>query len=356
MLAPPLFIQQCKLKVNTLLSKSYAEASKTKAIRSIQLYITWCDMAAMRPHEQKGGITDAQLAMYVAWLSTWLAPDTIAKYISMGVRLVHEAMGIKWIPPSERLLVRLALKGARAERGDTPPKRKLPMTLHLLAAIRDAIDLRTHNAHVFWAACLMLFFCCLRKAHVTVKGAPTKQLMLLGDIRCHASGKFIVSIRHTKTRQHNSGLGANILQYVLPEIPGSLLCPTKALTEYLLIARPHLTSGGPLFVEAHADEKAHNAVAICPLRYAVFIHTLKQAIEQAGLDPTLYAGQSFRRGGATFALDAGVSETVVRAMGDWKSDVWRDYVSATAKLRENASFSLARAVLLAQRENDPIIH
>jgi hypothetical protein len=88
----------------------------------------------------------------------------------------------------------------------------------------------------------------------------------------------------------------------------------------------------------------------------MFMSTLKQAITRAGLDPTLYAGHSFRRGGATFALDAGVPETVIRAMGDWKSDVWRDYVSATAKLREKASFSLAKAVQLAAREDDPIIY
>ena len=150
-------------------------------------------------------------------------------------------------------------------------------------------------------------------------------------------------------------MGSDTLQYLMPEVELSALCPTAALTAYLMAAERHLAPGKPLFNEFTAQPDG--SLLVQPLRYSVFLSSLKALIAHAGLDPALYAGQSFRRGGATFALNAGVPETVIRAMGDWKSDVWRDYVSATAQLRERAAFSLARAVTLAEREtDDPILY
>lgn len=343
----------CNAAVNTALSHAYAAGSKSKADRATTLYIQWCEMVDLWPHENKGGITDYELAMYAAWLSEWLSAETVGKYICMGVRLVHEACGVRWRPPKERLMVALTLKGVRRMQGDTLPKRKLPVTIHLLASMRLKLQPRSLSALSFWAACLTLFFCCLRKAHVTVKGAPNNQTMRLSDLSLRTLGRMVVSIRHTKTRQFNSSLGSAILQYLLPQVEHSSLCPTAALTEYLLAAEPHLAHDAPLFNEFHTQPDG--SVAVQPLRYSVFLSTLKGLIARTGLDPALYAGQSFRRGGATFALNAGVPETVIRAMGDWKSDVWRDYVSATAQLRERASFSLARAVSLAEREDVPIL-
>jgi len=346
----------CNDMVNTALSHAYAEGSKGKAERSISLYLQWCDMVNMYPHEAPGGITDYELSLYAAWLSQWLQADTVGKYICMGVRLVHEAGGIRWRPPRERLMVALTIKGVRRMQGDNPPKRKLPMTIQLLASIRHTLQPSSLNSLSLWAACLTLFYCCLRKAHVTVKGAPTNQTMLLSDLTIRgAARRIVVAIRHTKTRQFNSGLGSDTLQYLIPEVELSALCPTAALTAYLMAAERHLAPDKPLFNEFTAQPDG--SVRVQPLRYSIFLSSLKALIARAGLDPALYAGQSFRRGGATFALNAGVPETVIRAMGDWKSDVWRDYVSATAQLRERASFSLARAVTLAEREtDDPILY
>lgn len=312
-------------------------------------------MTDMWPHESRYGISDHHLALYAGWLAQWLQADTIGKYICMGPRLVHEACGIRWVPPKDRLMVALTLKGVRRMNGSATPKRKLPMTIQLLATMRLHLKPRSLSGLSFWAACLTLFYCCLRKAHTTVKGAPNNQTMLLSDLTVRGpTSRIVVAIRHTKTRQFNSGLGSDTLQYLLPEVELESLCPTAALTAYLLAAQRHLAPNSPLFNEF--TTQPDGSVHIQPLRYSTFLTTLKSLIERAGLDPVLYAGQSFRRGGATFALNAGVPETVIRAMGDWKSDVWRDYVSATAQLRERASFSLAKAVTLAMSEDDPILY
>ena len=352
-LPPQALRSELALEVNSFLAQSYAEASKTKAIRSIGIYMQWCQLTNIYPHESPGGISDIELAMYMAWLARRLRAVTVEKYVSMGVRLVHEALGIRWVPPKQRFLAHLTIRGVKRAQGSAPPKRKLPITVHLLLAIREALDLSVVNGLSFWAACVVLFFCFLRKAHVTVKRTADKQTMQLRDLRAHGD-RIIVSIRHTKTRQHNSGLGSDTLQYLLPLIEGSLLCPTRAVCAYLQAASVYLQPREPLFIQLSPGE--NGTVLVSPLKYASFLYTLKACIRHAGLEPSHYAGQSFRRGGATFALDAGVPETVIRAMGDWKSDVWKDYVSATAKLRENASFSLARAVQIAQADDSPILY
>jgi hypothetical protein len=61
--------------------------------------------------------------------------------------------------------------------------------------------------------------------------------MLLKDLTVRGdAGRIVVAIRHTKTRQFNSGLGSDTLQYLLPQVELTALCPTAALTEYLLAA------------------------------------------------------------------------------------------------------------------------
>ena len=47
---------------------------------------------------------------------------------------------------------------------------------------------------------------------------------------------------------------------------------------------------------------------------------LKAYLSRSGLPPEQYGSHSFRRGGATFALEAGVPLDSIAVMGDWKSD------------------------------------
>jgi hypothetical protein len=340
-------------EVNTFMSQSYAESTKTKAVLSIKRYMQWCQMTNLYPHENREGISDMELAMYMAWLARTVSAAVAEKYVCMGVRLVHEALGFSWVPPKQRFLARLTIRGVKSAQKTVMPKRKLPVTVQLLHAIHDTVNYSTVNGRAFWAACTTLFFCFLRKAHVTMKTVVDKQTMLLSDLRAHGT-RVIVSIRHTKTRQHNSGLGSDTLQYLLPQIEDSVLCPTAALSQYVQVAEPYLHPREPLFIQV--TTRRDGTTVVSPLKYAAFLYTLKACIKKAGLDPALYAGQSFRPGGATFALDAGVPPAVTRAMGDWKSNVWEDYVSATAKLRENAAFSLAMAVQLAEAADSPILY
>ena len=53
---------------------------------------------------------------------------------------------------------------------------------------------------------------------------------------------------------------------------------------------------------------------------------MKQILVELGLPSNQYGTHSFRRGGTSFALQAGVPLDVISLMGDWKSDAMNLYL------------------------------
>ncbi len=64
----------------------------------------------------------------------------------------------------------------------------------------------------------------------------------------------------------------------------------------------------------------------------------------AGLAPEPYSGHSLRKGGATCALLAGVSETMVKLQGDWVSDAYRRYISFSFAQKIEVPRTVAQAM------------
>ncbi|CAC5387140.1 unnamed protein product [Mytilus coruscus] len=65
---------------------------------------------------------------------------------------------------------------------------------------------------------------------------------------------------------------------------------------------------------------------IKPVSYNIIQTFKKNIIEKIGLDPTRYSSHSFRRGGATWAFQCGVSSELIQLQGDWKSDAYKLYI------------------------------
>jgi|TARA_B110000027_G_C15877819_1_gene194034 hypothetical protein len=65
-----------------------------------------------------------------------------------------------------------------------------------------------------------------------------------------------------------------------------------------------------------------------PLQYGVVNDLIKKLMSAVGEDPAGFSTHGLRIGGATALFAAGASETVVRTMGRWSSDLHRLYVRA----------------------------
>jgi hypothetical protein len=81
----------------------------------------------------------------------------------------------------------------------------------------------------------------------------------------------------------------------------------------------HLADQTPLFRDVESGQ---------PLRYDTVMATVKQLMLAIGEDPSEFGTHSLRIGGATALFAAGASETVIRTMGRWSSDIHRLYVRA----------------------------
>ena len=65
-----------------------------------------------------------------------------------------------------------------------------------------------------------------------------------------------------------------------------------------------------------------------PLSYEFMLDMTRQLATAVGEDPSLYGTHSYRIAGATALFNAGASDTVVRMMGRWSSDIYRVYLRA----------------------------
>ena len=68
---------------------------------------------------------------------------------------------------------------------------------------------------------------------------------------------------------------------------------------------------------------------------------LKETILSIGLSRKDYGTHSFRRGGASFALEAGIPLDVISIMGDWKSEAVYLYLQMPVSQRISAQQQIA---------------
>jgi hypothetical protein len=319
-----------------------AKATQAKVVTAMRNYAKFCDLLGYEPHLQKGGITNPELELYITWMARTLRPETIGQYLSNGIRHLSEASGIPWIPPSERYSTALLMQGIKRIKGSGLINRKHAVTLPLLRQMATLLRLDSDpNDQMFWSVCVLLFFTFLRKGHAMVKTSKETgpSVILRGDLAVLQNELFVLTVRHTKTIQFQQ----RTLKWLMARLdPGDVCCPTTQLARYMCATRTLLPTD-PLFQTRHI-EVATGIITYKPLRYDAFIAKFKSLIAALGLNPAVYAGHSFRRGGATFARDAGLSDEMIRAMGDWRSDAWLAYISATQRMRVQAADLLARAV------------
>ena len=214
-------------------------------------------------------------------------------------------------PLENNWCVQSVLSGIKRIHG-TPPQPCLPITVNLLLGIRSLLNLSNSFHASFWAICLTSFFGLFRKSHLLPCSGPkfcSKKQFTRRDFVPTAHG-FSVHVRWSKTIQ----LGQRTLWVPLVAQPNSRLCPVAAIRQAFSLT-PLAGLDSQVFCWYNSDTHA-NAV----LTYKGFMLCMKQLLVKLGVPADRYGTHSFRRGGATFALESGVPLDVISIMGDWKSD------------------------------------
>ena len=303
----------------------FAVSTKKTYSSYLAMYYKYCQKFIVNPVP----VSQQDLSRYIAYLSYDLKFSSITNYLSV-VRLLHLEAG--YGNPLDSHYISTVKRGVRRLLGDSSAS-KLPITPSILLGIRTLLsfDLSFHVA--FWAACLVAFFSFFRKSNLLPESLgsydPNKQLSV-HNISFNSEG-VIIKVSWSKTIQYQD----RVLQIPLPFIQSSPLCPSTALW---LASR--VNKGRHL-----SPFQFQNNGLPSILTYPVFVKFLKQCLDGLGFPSHQYSGHSFRRGGASFALESGVPADLVQTQGDWRSDAYKVYIDPSLKGRRMVAESMAKSIL-----------
>lgn len=249
-----------------------------------------------------------------------VAHKTIKAYIT-GVRSYHVDLGYTDLDVFHHPMLERILAGIRRLRGEPDRRERKPITRDLLLQIIKTLDTSTQRGATLHAAFCLAFAAFLRIGEFTYSDQDRQQL----DFgRWHATRSSIVleqdklqlSLPASKTDPFRQGVTLTIAA------AGDEACPVASL-RYLLERFPSLPSA-PLFETALGFNRQ------------LVIEALRSTLLNLGHTGN-YSGHSFRRGAATSARRAGLTEQEIQLLGRWRSDAYKLYIQAHPSYILNAS-------------------
>ena len=248
---------------------------------------------------------------------------TVRKYLS-AVRAWHLAQG--WQAPlseHERERIERSLRGLANLQGTRRLPPRPPITLEMLATLKQELNLDDPFDACVWAMAVCAFWGLMRFGEVSVKTRdsfnPAAHLTR-GDAfyGTDDDGKafFRLVLRAAKTAQPGE------VQHVTLLAQG-LLCPIDALFNLARVV-PTDDPDAPLF--SWRDRRG----AVRPMVRAKALARINEIMLKHGWGTSF--GHSFRIGGASFLLAHGVAPEIVRIAGRWKSLAYEVYIRAFERI------------------------
>lgn len=302
--------------------KALAKVTQRNYDAFIRYYLNFCDRfgrVALCP-------SDETLQLYVAFRARTCSYRTIKSYLN-GVRIVHLEAGLA-NPILGNYNLERTLRGIKRAKSDVTPHRKLAITLTILKAIIQRLDLFDTRHVALAAAMVVAFFAFLRKANLVPSGTASDPVddmspVRRSDITFAPDNRFVwLQLRRTKTIQFR----LRILRIPLPAIPGSILCPVTQLRL--------LFDAVPASPDSFAFSFCQKDGRLAHLTHRTFVQSLEEHLGAIDLDASRYSGHSFRRGGATFAFKCGAPPGQIQNQGDWKSACYLMYLEFDDSTRE----------------------
>lgn len=213
--------------------------------------------------------------------------------------------------PRHRLYdrVRAGLNNMYGHQNFSQPRQGI--TINELCDFRTRLNLSLFADARDWCACLFAFYGLLRINEYCGGSLCVKHVTL------HAWGISLI-VPFSKT---------SLIPAVVDIIRrDDQLCPVAACNAYTaLVNARYRAADHPFFLSS--------ASSTLPMLDSQFIQRVRTLVRVAlHRDPQQYAGHSFRRGGTTALLQAGVPEATIATHGRWKSLAYRSYLDVQHNL------------------------
>jgi hypothetical protein len=241
-----------------------------------------------------------------------ILPETAAKYFSQvqgwharefGVKLAG-GLKLERLPSMVKGLRRMTPRGPKPIRRGISPQQLGRATQTCLSTTSPL------HANVR-AACSTALQGLLRSAEYC--GTLNSETLLRGDIKKLDDEQLVLMMHPCKNMRHIAGKSC-------PLVIGAGGSYVDAVADIRrLIAIDPAPDDAPLFRDPSTNK---------PLSYQFMLETTRALVGSIGLTPSEYGTHSFRIGGATALFAAGATDTVIRTMGRWSSDIHRLYVRA----------------------------
>lgn len=255
------------------------------------------------------------ICLFAQFLSrSFKSVDSIRNYL-YGVKFLHLFLDIPFTH-FETFYFRLFLRGLKR----TNPhcvKSALPITPTILFKFKEVLDFSVNNNCTYWCLFLFAFFLMCRISNLLGTQDDSSKCLKRENIRVFRN-YLLIKFSWSKTIQ----FGERELEIPIMRNTNSPLCAYTAFIE-MSKAFP-VSSDSPAFVVNIGKNNR-------PVSYVMLQGFLKVIISKIGYDPSSYSSHSFRRGGATWAFQSGVPSELIQFLGDWRSDVYKEYLKYNIK-------------------------
>ena len=286
------------------------------------------------------------ICLWMAGNSSTLTFQSMRVYLH-GIANAHVEAGYR-NPLTDNGQVWRMLAGVKRLQGQRVTRKRLPITTELLSELETFQDMSTHDGRLIRAA------------------------MWLGTCGLLRSGEFAkkdkdsVVLRRSHLTFHTEA-GAECprdspqVDYMKLFLPKSKTDPFCAGAQ-VVISNKNAISAMLTYLttkfEPITDQPLLRTSCGTPLTVSELVRGTRHVLKQAGaIDAELYLGHSFRRGGATSLHLAGQPDSVIKAMGRWRSFAFARYVDTPTRLlvaagrAMSASSSQGRSVTFALRQS-----
>lgn len=242
------------------------------------------------------------------------------KNVLSSVKYIHTAAGYQF--PSDSFNLEATLQGIKRRLKGTP-QFVLPIDPIILRRMYAHIDITKPQDLSLWCSFLTAFYCLFRKANVVPKDQNFDPDCVLtrSDISIDDDGQnVLIYVNFSKVNQYQKSF--HVIPIPANEDPAlDLFRHVKSLFRTI-----DVPATSPAFMFSHREF----------INYRSFTNKLKQLLGKAGLDPSLYSGHSFRRGGASYLYGVGGSTLMVQVLGDWASQIFTRYLYLSVDDRKAA--------------------
>ena len=242
------------------------------------------------------------------------------KNVLSSIKYIHTATSSSF--PLNNFSLEATLQGIKRRLKGTP-QFVLPIDPTILRKMYENIDVKKPQDLSLWCSFLVAFFCLFRKANVVPKDRnfDPECVLTRSDIDIDEEGRnVLIYVNFSKVNQYQKSF------QVIP-IPANE-DPALDLFRHikLLFSTIAVPGTSPAFMYSKSSF----------IDYKSFTTKLKGLLSKSGLDPSLYSGHSFRRGGASYLYSIGGSTLMVQVLGDWASQIFTRYLYLSMEDRQEA--------------------